>query len=84
MVIHISKRSATISWRGAYKKMFGFTYPPDGRKRHFPTVLSCMYPALKYGSHVCNFLINELTTGFHQIWPNWIKISPRCQRLIGY
>ena len=27
MLIHVSKRSATISWRGAYKKIFGFTNP---------------------------------------------------------
>ena len=32
----LSKRSATIGWRGAYKKIFGFTNPPYGRKRHFP------------------------------------------------
>ena len=59
MVIHISKLSATISWRGAFKKIFDFANPPDGRKRHFPSVLNCMYSSLKYGSHVCNFLINE-------------------------
>ena len=40
MLIYVSKRSATISWRGAYKKIFGFTNPSDGRKRHFPSVLS--------------------------------------------
>ena len=32
----LSKRSATIGWRGAYPKIFGFTNPPYGRKRHFP------------------------------------------------
>ena len=43
----LSKRSATIGCRGAHPKIVGFTNPPDGRKRHFPSVLSCMYPALK-------------------------------------
>ena len=38
----LSKRSATISWQGACQKIWGFTNPPDGRKWHFPTVLSWM------------------------------------------
>ena len=28
----LSKRSATMVWREAYKKIFGFTNPPDARK----------------------------------------------------
>ena len=32
----LSKRSATIGWRGAYTNFFGFTNPTYGRKRHFP------------------------------------------------
>ena len=66
--LRLSKRSATIGWRGAAKKIFGFTNPPDGRKRHFPSVLSsmCIGPIKNmFNTHF------EILPAVHTSWSTW-------------
>ena len=42
-----SKRSATMSWRGAYRENFRFSYLPDGRKWPFPCLTVSLRRSLK-------------------------------------
>lgn len=48
-------------YKGEWILLFSdFSNSPYGRKRHFPGVPKCIYPALKRGTPACNLSINEI------------------------
>ena len=57
----VSKRSATISWRGAYKKILGITNLLDGRKSHFRGLPRCVQTIVNLRSHEFT-LLKRVTT----------------------